>query len=61
MLTVDVERSFGSSDPLNVMLSPPSRFRLVAGKIYVKVQVNSSGTKPAEFGTTPRVLVKIGK
>jgi hypothetical protein len=61
MLTVDVERSLGSNDPVNVMLSPPRRLRVVDGKIYVKVQTNSSGTKLSAFGITPRVLVKIGK
>lgn len=61
MLTLDVARPFGNIVPVNVMLSPPSRLSVVDGKIYVKVHKNSSGTKLASFGTTPRVLVKIGK
>lgn len=56
-----VESTFGSIVPVNVMLSPPSKFSVVVGKILVMVQSISSATNWSEFGITPKLLVRIGR
>ena len=56
-----VDRTLGSMVPVNVKLSPPSRFREVDGNILVKVQSISSATSKSELGIMPRLLVRIGK
>lgn len=56
-----VESTFGSIVPVKVKLSPPSKFRVVVGKMLVMVQSISSATNRAEFGIIPRLLVRIGR
>jgi hypothetical protein len=61
ILTALVESTFGNIVPVNVKLSPPSRFRVLSGNKLVKVQVTVSAVTVSFTGIIPRRLFRIGK
>jgi len=61
MLTVLVERVFGSILPLKVKLSPPNKFNVVLGYTLVKTHVMVSAVTASSTAMIPVRLVKIGK
>jgi hypothetical protein len=61
ILTVLVDRTFGSMLPVNVKLSPPSKLKELLGKTLDKTHVMVSDVTVSFTGMIPMRLVKIGK